>query len=71
MDQGAKFCCKRCKAELGVTNGLRLIVGSVEFRARIPLRCLICQVVTVWYPPRLPKVGKPQNVDAIPVLSIV
>jgi hypothetical protein len=46
----SKFCCKHCRAELGTMDGLRLIVVTVILSSRTPLRCVLCQKVTVWYP---------------------
>ena len=31
-------------------DGLRLIVVTVILSSRTPLRCVLCQKVTVWYP---------------------
>jgi hypothetical protein len=58
-DQSSKFCCRYCHAELGVTDGLRLIIASVMFASKISLRCLRCQVITIWRP-----VGQKKNTIA-------
>jgi hypothetical protein len=49
--QQSKFHCRHCRAELGLTDGLRLVIALVEIYSRVPLTCQKCHKVTVWHPP--------------------
>lgn len=58
--QHSKFTCRHCRAELGLTDGLRLVIALVEIYSRVSLTCRECRRVTIWYPPR----DRPQNIVA-------
>jgi len=67
IERFSKFRCRYCKAALGLTDGLRLMIALVEIYSRVPLKCKKCGKVTIWRPPE----NRPQNVDANRAPAIV
>jgi RNase P subunit RPR2 len=47
------FKCKHCQTPLGVTVGVTLHVGAVEFDKPVSLRCVKCQRATFWAPAKV------------------
>jgi hypothetical protein len=68
------FMCRNCGAELGRTDGVRLLIActigeqsvAIEFRDRTRPYCPLCHRLTVWYPAKEGKVTAP-----VPVVEIV
>lgn len=42
--------CRRCHAELGLTDGQQFIVGACVFTASVPLACRQCGKRRRWVP---------------------
>lgn len=42
--------CRGCGAELGATDGARLLHGQIEMRRAVELRCCDCGTRRVWTP---------------------
>jgi hypothetical protein len=47
------FKCKHCQTPLGVTVGVTLYVGAVEFVKLIALRCVKCSRTSTWAPEKV------------------
>lgn len=53
MTEYTAFHCRCCRRQLGITDGVRLILGEGAYSDEaIPLRCTSCGLRQVWKPVR-------------------
>lgn len=70
----SKFHCRHCNAELGATDGVRLLIACLvgdqqlvlEFRHLTKPHCPVCSRLTPWYPAE----SQVKKVDAISGLVV-